>query len=85
MGNYAQFSDYLPPVTNHHNITLFPLLHTLGFQLEILGPVSEQCPQFREDYKHFATAMDTTRHGLPMKDIYIEEDMGQYLGTAMSS
>uniref|UniRef100_A0A8C7DX12 HAUS augmin like complex subunit 8 n=1 Tax=Naja naja TaxID=35670 RepID=A0A8C7DX12_NAJNA len=54
------------------------LSEALERQLEILGPVSEQCARFREDYKHFATALDTTRHELPTKDIYVE-DMDQYL------
>ncbi|XP_039194468.1 HAUS augmin-like complex subunit 8 isoform X2 [Crotalus tigris] len=61
------------------------LFEALERQLEILGPVSEQCPQFKEDYKHFATALDTTRHELPMKDIYTEEDMGQYLAELQKS
>ncbi|XP_070787852.1 HAUS augmin-like complex subunit 8 isoform X2 [Pituophis catenifer annectens] len=60
------------------------LSEALERQLEILGPVSEQCAQFREDYKHFATALDTTRHELPMKDIYVE-DMGQYLADMQKS
>ncbi|XP_058019243.1 HAUS augmin-like complex subunit 8 [Ahaetulla prasina] len=60
------------------------LSEALGRQLEILGPVSEQCAQFRKDYKHFATALDTTRHELPMKDIYVE-DMGQYLADMQKS
>ncbi|XP_026554686.1 HAUS augmin-like complex subunit 8 isoform X1 [Pseudonaja textilis] len=60
------------------------LSEALERQLEILGPVSEQCAQFREDYKHFATALDTTRHELPMKGIYVE-DMDQYLADLQKS
>ncbi|XP_007432526.1 HAUS augmin-like complex subunit 8 isoform X1 [Python bivittatus] len=61
------------------------LSEALERQLEILGPVSEQCAQFREEYKHFATALDTTRHELPLKDIYVEENMGQYLADLQKS
>ncbi|XP_013918436.1 PREDICTED: HAUS augmin-like complex subunit 8 isoform X1 [Thamnophis sirtalis] len=60
------------------------LSEALERQLEILGPVSEQCALFKRDYKHFATALDTTRHELPMKDIYVE-DMGQYLADMQKS
>ncbi|KAH0625729.1 hypothetical protein JD844_033935 [Phrynosoma platyrhinos] len=48
-------------------------------QLEALGPVAEQCDRFRDQYKHFATALDSTRHELPLKEIYMREDKGQYL------
>ncbi|XP_042300110.1 HAUS augmin-like complex subunit 8, partial [Sceloporus undulatus] len=49
-------------------------------QLEALGPIAEQCVHFREQYKHFATALESTRHELPVKEIYMRKDKGQYLG-----
>ncbi|XP_070603798.1 HAUS augmin-like complex subunit 8 isoform X2 [Erythrolamprus reginae] len=60
------------------------LSEALERQLEILGSVCEQCAQFRKDYKHFATALDTTTHELPMKDLYVT-DMGQHLADMQKS
>ncbi|XP_042335968.1 HAUS augmin-like complex subunit 8 [Sceloporus undulatus] len=48
-------------------------------QLEALDPIAEQCVHFREQYKHFATALESTRHELPVKEIYTGKDKGQYL------
>ncbi|XP_063003199.1 HAUS augmin-like complex subunit 8 isoform X2 [Elgaria multicarinata webbii] len=55
------------------------LTEALDRQLEVLSPVSKQGARFREEYKHFATALDSTRHELPTKDIYLGENKCQYL------
>ncbi|XP_061456580.1 HAUS augmin-like complex subunit 8 [Rhineura floridana] len=55
------------------------LSEALDRQLEALGPVSLLCTKFREEYQHFATALDSTRHELPVKEIYMEGNKSQYL------
>ncbi len=49
-------------------------------QIEALGPVAAAVNTFTEDYKSFATAIDATRHSLPVKNVDIGEDADQFLG-----
>ncbi|XP_032992722.1 HAUS augmin-like complex subunit 8 [Lacerta agilis] len=55
------------------------LSESLDRQLEVLGPVCEQIRAFEEEYRHFATALDTARHELPVNEIYLGGDKSQYL------
>ncbi|XP_015282177.1 PREDICTED: HAUS augmin-like complex subunit 8 [Gekko japonicus] len=55
------------------------LSEALDRQLEVLAPVAERCARFHEEYKHFATALDSTRHELPLKEIHVGENQHQYL------
>nr|XP_034976701.1 HAUS augmin-like complex subunit 8 isoform X2 [Zootoca vivipara] len=55
------------------------LSESLDRQLEALVPVFEQSPAFEEEYRHFATALDTVRHELPVNEIYLGRDKSQYL------
>nr|XP_056723554.1 HAUS augmin-like complex subunit 8 [Euleptes europaea] len=55
------------------------LSNALDMQLEVLGPVVERCAKFQEEYKHFATALDSTRHELPLKGIHVGESQTQFL------
>ncbi|XP_066491917.1 HAUS augmin-like complex subunit 8 isoform X2 [Tiliqua scincoides] len=61
------------------------LWEALDKQFEMLSPVAEQCVKFQEEYKNFATALDSTRHELPVKEIYMEENKGQYLADLQNS
>lgn len=49
-------------------------------QVATLTPVAEAVGQFTKDYKSFATAVDTTRHELPVKNFYIDGDRREFLG-----
>lgn len=49
-------------------------------QIAALTPVAEAAQQFTKDYVTFATAVDTTRHELPVKNFYIEGDRREFLG-----
>lgn len=49
-------------------------------QIEALAPVAAAANTFAEDYKSFATAIDATRHKLPVKNVHIGEDADQFLG-----
>lgn len=49
-------------------------------QIAALTPVAEAAKQFTKDYKYFATAIDTTRHELPVKNFYIDGDRREFLG-----
>ncbi len=49
-------------------------------QIEALSPVAAAVNTFAEDYKSFATAIDATRHSLPVKNVDIGEDAEQFLG-----
>ncbi|XP_077188227.1 HAUS augmin-like complex subunit 8 [Paroedura picta] len=55
------------------------LRDALDKQMEVLAPVAEQCAKFHEDYKHFAVALDSTRHELPLKEIHMGENRCQFL------
>ncbi|XP_014442788.1 HAUS augmin-like complex subunit 8 [Tupaia chinensis] len=48
-------------------------------QIEMLSPFEAASERFREQYKTFATALDTTRHELPVKSIHLEGDGQQAL------
>nr|XP_006126871.1 HAUS augmin-like complex subunit 8 [Pelodiscus sinensis] len=51
----------------------------LDKQVEVLGPLVTTCEQFKNKYKTFATALDITRHELPVKNIHIEGNRHRYL------
>ncbi|XP_020636706.3 HAUS augmin-like complex subunit 8 [Pogona vitticeps] len=55
------------------------LAEALDRQLEALGPLAQQAARFKDQYQHFATALDATRHELPVKDIYLGENKSRYL------
>ncbi|XP_059196649.1 HAUS augmin-like complex subunit 8 isoform X2 [Centropristis striata] len=54
----------------------------LDLQTAALTPVAETAKQFTENYKSFATAVDTTRHELPVKNFYIDGDRREFLDKA---
>lgn len=54
----------------------------LDLQIAALTPVAEAAKQFTKDYKCFATAVDTTRHELPVKNFYIDGDRREFLDKA---
>lgn len=49
-------------------------------QVAALTPVEAEVEQFAQEYKVFATAVDTTRHELPVKNFHIEGDRREFLG-----
>lgn len=49
-------------------------------QISALTPAAEGTKQFTKAYKSFATAVDTTRHELPVKNFYIDDDRLEFLG-----
>ncbi|KAM5190876.1 HAUS augmin-like complex subunit 8 [Callospermophilus lateralis] len=55
------------------------LAETLDAQMELLSPFEAVCERFKEKYRMFATALDTTRHELPLKSIHLEGDGNQLL------
>ncbi|KAK1801666.1 hypothetical protein P4O66_022301, partial [Electrophorus voltai] len=55
----------------------------LDLQIEALTPLAETAKQFTGEYKAFATAIDTTRHELPVKNLHIEEDGSKFLDKAV--
>ncbi|XP_029470030.1 HAUS augmin-like complex subunit 8 isoform X2 [Rhinatrema bivittatum] len=55
------------------------LAELLAKQAEVLAP-SVAADSFKNDYKAFATALDSTRHELPMKHIHAEGNRQKYLG-----
>lgn len=59
--------------SNPTNIIIF-------HQIAALTPVAEAAKQFTKDYMSFATAVDTTRHELPVKNFYIDGDRREFLG-----
>lgn len=54
-------------------------------QIEALSPVAAAANTFAEEYKSFATAVDATRHTLPVKNVHIGEDPEQFLGEICST
>ncbi|XP_050924133.1 HAUS augmin-like complex subunit 8 isoform X2 [Lates calcarifer] len=54
----------------------------LDLQIAALTPVPEAAKQFTEDYMCFATAVDTTRHELPVKNFFIDGDRREFLDKA---
>ncbi|XP_034079451.1 HAUS augmin-like complex subunit 8 isoform X2 [Gymnodraco acuticeps] len=51
----------------------------LDLQIAALTPVAETAKQFAKNYKSFASAVDTTRHELPVKNFYIDGDRKEFL------
>lgn len=49
-------------------------------QIDALTPIAEAVQEFTKDYTTFATAVDTTRHELPVKNFYIDKDGREFLG-----
>uniref|UniRef100_A0A1A7ZPK9 HAUS augmin like complex subunit 8 n=1 Tax=Nothobranchius furzeri TaxID=105023 RepID=A0A1A7ZPK9_NOTFU len=54
----------------------------LDLQIEILTPVAKAAKEFTNNYKGFATAVDATRHELPIKNFYINGDGREFLDKA---
>lgn len=50
------------------------------YQIAVLTPVANAAKQFTKEYISFATAVDTTRHELPVKNFDIESNRGEFLG-----
>uniref|UniRef100_A0A8D0GZE7 HAUS augmin like complex subunit 8 n=1 Tax=Sphenodon punctatus TaxID=8508 RepID=A0A8D0GZE7_SPHPU len=59
------------------------LAEALDRQLELLSPLASLCERFKEEYKTFATAVDSTRHELPLKNIHVEGSRDQLLGASL--
>ncbi|KAI5612388.1 HAUS augmin-like complex subunit 8 [Silurus asotus] len=55
----------------------------LNLQTVALKPVAETAKQFTEEYKTFASAIDTTRHELPIKNLHIQEERAEFLDKAV--
>ncbi|XP_069505492.1 HAUS augmin-like complex subunit 8 isoform X2 [Ambystoma mexicanum] len=55
------------------------LAQVLASQVEVLLPSTAKDEQFQNEYKTFATALDSTRHELPIKNIHIEGSRAHYL------
>uniref|UniRef100_H3ANK5 HAUS augmin like complex subunit 8 n=1 Tax=Latimeria chalumnae TaxID=7897 RepID=H3ANK5_LATCH len=53
-------------------------------KVEVLQPLTAKTEKFNAEYNHFATALDTTRHELPVKSIHIEGDRQGYLAEVQS-
>ncbi|KAK5931137.1 hypothetical protein CgunFtcFv8_027310 [Champsocephalus gunnari] len=51
----------------------------LDLQIAALTPVAETAKRFTKNYKSFASAVDTTRHELPVKNFYIDGDRKEFL------
>lgn len=49
-------------------------------QIEMLSPYEAVAERFKEQYKTFATALDTTRHELPVKSVHLDGDGQRFLG-----
>ncbi|XP_018872146.1 HAUS augmin-like complex subunit 8 isoform X2 [Gorilla gorilla gorilla] len=55
------------------------LADVLDAQIEMLSPFEAVATRFKEQYRTFATALDTTRHELPVRSIHLEGDGQQLL------
>ncbi|XP_074161863.1 HAUS augmin-like complex subunit 8 [Sminthopsis crassicaudata] len=55
------------------------MVDTLATQSELLAPFVAMSENFKKDYKTFATALDSTRHELPVKSIHMEGDRDKFL------
>lgn len=51
-------------------------------QMEVLQPFEAVARHFQEQYRTLATALDTTRHELPVSAVHLEGDGRQLLGRA---
>ncbi|XP_058265181.1 HAUS augmin-like complex subunit 8 isoform X2 [Hemibagrus wyckioides] len=56
----------------------------LDQQIDALTPVAATAKKFTEEYKTFASAIDTTRHELPIKNLHIEGDREEFLDKAVA-
>ncbi|MGH0185341.1 UNVERIFIED_CONTAM: hypothetical protein FKN15_017526 [Acipenser sinensis] len=54
----------------------------LDLQIAALTPLAAAAEKFKQEYKTFARALDTTRHELPVKNIHIEGDRQAFLDKA---
>ena len=45
-----------------------------------LGPITANTDPYKSQYSTMAHALDTTRHQLPLKGIYVPDDEDQYQG-----
>lgn len=50
------------------------------FQIAALTPVAAVASQFTQNYQMLATAVDATRHELPVKNLHMEDDREEFLG-----
>uniref|UniRef100_A0A2K5IG91 Uncharacterized protein n=2 Tax=Colobus angolensis palliatus TaxID=336983 RepID=A0A2K5IG91_COLAP len=55
------------------------LADVLDAQIDMLSPFEAVATRFKEQYRTFATALDTTRHELPVRSIHLEGDGQQLL------
>ncbi|KAM5306830.1 HAUS augmin-like complex subunit 8 [Glossophaga mutica] len=55
------------------------LADVLDAQIGMLSPYEAVAERFKEQYKTFATALDTTRHKLPMRSVHLDGDEKQFL------
>lgn len=62
------------------NFNILILSISSFFQIAALTPVAEAAQQFTKEYVTFATAVDTTRHELPVQNFYIDGDGREFLG-----
>lgn len=65
----------------HKTIVSHPTNNIIFCQIAALTPVAEAAKTFTKDYTSFATAVDTTRHELPVKNFYIDGDRREFLGS----
>ncbi|ELR46070.1 HAUS augmin-like complex subunit 8 [Bos mutus] len=57
----------------------------LDVQIEMLSPLEAVASRFREQYKTFAIALDTTRHELPVKSVHLDGDRQLFLELGIGS
>ncbi|XP_016064877.1 PREDICTED: HAUS augmin-like complex subunit 8 isoform X1 [Miniopterus natalensis] len=55
------------------------LVDVLNPQIEMLSPYEAVSECFKEQYKTFAAALDTTRHELPVRSVHLDGDPQQFL------
>ncbi|XP_054573276.1 HAUS augmin-like complex subunit 8 [Eptesicus fuscus] len=55
------------------------LVDVLNPQIEMLSPYEAVCESFKEQYKTFATALDTTRHELPVRSVHLDGGAHKFL------
>lgn len=61
------------------NLKMKMLLYIYIFsQRQLLGPIVSSLPQLTKEYDTLAHALDTTRHQIPTKGVYIPDDEDQF-------
>uniref|UniRef100_A0A8C6EH83 Uncharacterized protein n=1 Tax=Microcebus murinus TaxID=30608 RepID=A0A8C6EH83_MICMU len=60
------------------------LEEALDAQMEMLSPFEAVGERFQEQYRTLATALDATRHELPVRAIHLEGDGQQFLGALLA-